>query len=133
MKGLMVILVGCSAAFFCSCKKSCGMSYVTEILTDGQFSGAGYTQWFGSPEGELTFAVSSRSASTVKLTIRGRGRAEAQIVANGHHATVAFDDSDRWQEVTAPVQLHAGENLIAIKQMNAAASPLMVDYIEINQ
>jgi len=124
-------MVGCSAAFFCSCKKSCGMSYVPELLTDEQFSGAGYAQGFDSQEGELVFNVSSPSASTVYLTVRGCGKAEAQIVVNGQNATISFDDSEKWQEVTTSIRLQAGENLITIKQTNTAVSPLMVDYIEI--
>ena len=124
-------MVGCSAAFFCSCKKSCGMSYVPELLTDEQFSGAGYAQGFDSQEGELVFNVSSPSASTVYLTVRGCGKAEAQIVVNGQNATISFDDSEKWQEVSVSVRLQAGENLITIKQTNTAVSPLMVDYIEI--
>jgi len=124
-------MVGCSAAFFCSCKKSCGMSYVPELLTDEQFSGAGYAQGFDSQEGELVFNVSSPSASTVYLTVRGCGKAEAQIVVNGQKATISFDDSEKWQEVSVSVRLQAGENLITIKQTNTAVSPLMVDYIEI--
>lgn len=124
-------MVGCSAAFFCSCKKSCGMSYVPELLTDEQFSGAGYAQGFDSQEGELVFNVSSPSASTVYLTVRGCGKAEAQIVVNGQKATISFEESEKWQEVSVSVRLQAGENLITIKQTNTAASPLMVDYIEI--
>lgn len=124
-------MVGCSAAFFCSCKKSCGMSYVPELLTDEQFSGAGYAQGFDSQEGELVFNVSSPSASTVKLTVRGCGDAEAQIVVNGQKAAFSFEDSEKWQEVSVSVRLQAGENLITIKQTNTAVSPLMVDYIEI--
>lgn len=124
-------MVGCSAAFFCSCKKSCGMSYVPELLTDEQFSGAGYAQGFDSQEGELVFNVSSPSASTAYLTIRGCGKAEAQIVVNGQNATISFEDSEKWQEVTTSIRLQAGENLITIKQTNTAVSPLMVDYIEI--
>ena len=124
-------MVGCSAAFFCSCKKSCGMSYVPELLTDEQFSGAGYAQGFDSQEGELVFNVSSPSASTVYLTVRGCGKAEAQIVVNGQKATISFEESEKWQEVSVSVRLQAGENLITIKQTNTAVSPLMVDYIEI--
>ena len=124
-------MVGCSAAFFCSCKKSCGMSYVPELLTDEQFSGAGYAQGFDSQEGELVFNVSSPSASTVYFIVRGCGKAEAQIVVNGQKATISFDDSEKWQEVSVSVRLQAGENLITIKQTNTAISPLMVDYIEI--
>lgn len=124
-------MVGCSAAFFCSCKKSCGMSYVPELLTDEQFSGAGYAQGFDSQEGELVFNVSSPFASTVNLTVRGRGDAEAQIVVNGQKAAFSFEDSEKWQEVSVSVRLQAGENLITIKQTNTAVSPLMVDYIEI--
>lgn len=124
-------MVGCSAAFFCSCKKSCGMSYVPELLTDEQFSGAGYAQGFDSQEGELVFNVSSPSASTVYLTVRGCGKAEAQIVVNGQNATISFDDSEKWQEVTTSIRLQAGDNLITIKQANTTVSPLMVDYIEI--
>ena len=124
-------MVGCSAAFFCSCKKSCGMSYVPELLTDEQFSGAGYAQGFDSQEGELVFNVSSTSASTVYLTVRGCGKAEAQIVVNGQNATISFDDSEKWQEVSVSVRLQAGDNLITIKQANTTVSPLMVDYIEI--
>ena len=124
-------MFGCSAAFFCSCKKSCGMSYVPELLTDEQFSGAGYAQGFDSQEGELVFNVSSPSASTVNLTVRGRGKAEAQIVVNGQNATISFDDSEKWQEVSVSVRLQAGDNLITIKQANTTVSPLMVDYIEI--
>ena len=124
-------MVGCSAAFFCSCKKSCGMSYVPELLTDEQFSGAGYAQGFDSQEGELVFNVSSPSASTVYLTVRGCGDAEAQVVVNGQKAAFSFEDSEKWQEVSVSVRLQAGENLITIKQTNTAASPLMVDYIEI--
>ena len=124
-------MVGCSAAFFCSCKKSCGMSYVPELLTDEQFSGAGYAQGFDSQEGELVFNVSSPSASTVYLTVRGCGKAEAQIVVNGQKAAFSFEDSEMWQEVSVSVRLQAGENLITIKQTNTAVSPLMVDYIEI--
>jgi len=124
-------MVGCSAAFFCSCKKSCGMSYVPELLTDEQFSGAGYAQGFDSQEGELVFNVSSPSASTVYLTVRGCGKAEAQIVVNGQKAAFSFEDSEKWQEVSVSVRLQAGENLITIKQTNTAVSPLMVDYIEI--
>lgn len=124
-------MVGCSAAFFCSCKKSCGMSYVPELLTDEQFSGAGYAQGFDSQEGELVFNVSSPSASTVYLTVRGCGKAEAQIVVNGQNATISFDDSEKWQEVSVSVRLQAGDNLITIKQANTTVSPLMVDYIEI--
>ena len=127
----MVILVGCSAAFFCSCKKSCGISYVPEVLTEEQFSGAGYAQGFDSQEGELVFNVSSPSASTVYLTVRGCGKAEAQIVVNGQKAAFSFEDSEKWQEVSVSVRLQAGENLITIKQTNTAVSPLMVDYIEI--
>ncbi len=124
-------MVGCSAAFFCSCKKSCGMSYVPELLTDEQFSGAGYAQGFDSQEGELVFNVSSPSASTVYLTVRGCGKAEAQIVVNGQKAAFSFEDSEKWQEVSVSVRLQAGENQITIKQTNTAVSPLMVDYIEI--
>ena len=124
-------MVGCSAAFFCSCKKSCGMSYVPELLTDEQFSGAGYAQGFDSQEGELVFNVSSPSASTVYLTVRGCGKAEAQIVVNGQKAAFSFEDSEKWQEVSVSVRLQAGDNLITIKQANTAVSPLMVDYIEI--
>ena len=124
-------MVGCSAAFFCSCKKSCGMSYVPELLTDEQFSGAGYAQGFDSQEGELVFNVSSPSASTVNLTVRGCGDAEAQVVVNGQKAAFSFEDSEKWQEVSVSVRLQAGENLITIKQTNTAVSPLMVDYIEI--
>ena len=124
-------MFGCSAAFFCSCKKSCGMSYVPELLTDEQFSGAGYAQGFDSQEGELVFNVSSPSASTVYLTVRGCGKAEAQIVVNGQKAAFSFEDSEKWQEVSVSVRLQAGENLITIKQTNTAVSPLMVDYIEI--
>ena len=124
-------MVGCSAAVFCSCKKSCGMSYVPELLTDEQFSGAGYAQGFDSQEGELVFNVSSPSASTVYLTVRGCGKAEAQIVVNGQKAAFSFEDSEKWQEVSVSVRLQAGENLITIKQTNTAVSPLMVDYIEI--
>ena len=124
-------MVGCSAAFFCSCKKSCGMSYVPEVLTEEQFSGAGYAQGFDSQEGELVFNVSSPSASTVYLTVRGCGKAEAQIVVNGQKAAFSFEDSEKWQEVSVSVRLQAGENLITIKQTNTAVSPLMVDYIEI--
>ena len=124
-------MVGCSAAFFCSCKKSCGMSYVPELLTDEQFSGAGYAQGFDSQEGELVFNVSSPSASKVNLTVRGCGKAEAQIVVNGQKAAFSFEDSEKWQEVSVSVRLQAGENLITIKQTNTAVSPLMVDYIEI--
>lgn len=127
----MVILVGCSAAFFCSCKKSCGISYVPEVLTEEQFSGAGYAQGFDSQEGELVFNVSSPSASTVYLTVRGCGKAEAQIVVNGQKAAFSFEDSEKWQEVSVSVRLQAGENQITIKQTNTAVSPLMVDYIEI--
>lgn len=124
-------MVGCSAAFFCSCKKSCGMSYVPELLTDEQFSGAGYAQGFDSQEGELVFNVSSPSASTVYLTVRGCGKAEAQIVVNGQKATISFEESEKWQEVSVSVRLQAGDNLITIKQANTTVSPLMVDYIEI--
>ena len=124
-------MVGCSAAFFCSCKKSCGMSYVPELLTDEQFSGAGYAQGFDSQEGELVFNVSSPSASTVNFIVRGCGDAEAQIVVNGQKAAFSFEDSEKWQEVSVSVRLQAGENLITIKQTNNAVSPLMVDYIEI--
>ena len=124
-------MVGCSAAFFCSCKKSCGISYVPEVLTEEQFSGAGYAQGFDSQEGELVFNVSSPSASTVYLTVRGCGKAEAQIVVNGQKAAFSFEDSEKWQEVSVSVRLQAGENLITIKQTNTAVSPLMVDYIEI--
>ena len=124
-------MVGCSAAFFCSCKKSCGMSYVPELLTDEQFSGAGYAQGFDSQEGELVFNVSSPSASTVYLTVRGCGKAEAQIVVNGQKVAFSFEDSEKWQEVSVSVRLQAGENLITIKQTNTAVSPLMVEYIEI--
>ena len=81
--GLIVGLVGCSAAFFCSCKKGCGISYVPEVLTDEQFSGAGYAQDFVPQEGELVFSVSSPSAANVLLTIRGLGKAEAEIVSDG--------------------------------------------------
>ena len=107
------------------------MSYVPELLTDEQFSGAGYAQGFDSQEGELVFNVSSPSAFTVNLTVRGRGKAEAQIVVNGQNATISFDDSEKWQEGSVSVRLQAGENLITIKQTNTAVSPLMVDYIEI--
>lgn len=124
-------MFGCSAAFFCSCKKSCGMSYVPELLTDEQFSGAGYAQGFDSQEGELVFNVSSPSASTVYLTVRGCGKAEAQIVVNGQKATISFEESEKWQEVSVSVRLQAGDNLITIKQANTTVSPLMVDYIEI--
>lgn len=124
-------MVGCSAAFFCSCKKSCGMSYVPELLTDEQFSGAGYAQGFDFQEGELVFNVSSPSASTVYLTVRGCGKAEAQIVVNGQKATISFEESEKWQEVSVSVRLQAGDNLITIKQANTTVSPLMVDYIEI--
>ena len=124
-------MVGCSAAFFCSCKKSCGMSYVPELLTDEQFSGAGYAQGFDSQEGELVFNVSSPSASTVYLTVRGCGKVEAQIVVNGQKATISFEESEKWQEVSVSVRLQAGDNLITIKQANTTVSPLMVDYIEI--
>lgn len=124
-------MFGCSAAFFCSCKKSCGMSYVPELLTDEQFSGAGYAQGFDSQEGELVFYVSSPSASTVYLTVRGCGKAEAQIVVNGQKATISFEESEKWQEVSVSVRLQAGDNLITIKQANTTVSPLMVDYIEI--
>ena len=124
-------MFGCSAAFFCSCKKSCGMSYVPELLTDEQFSGAGYAQGFDSQEGELVFNVSSPSASTVYLTVRGCGKAEAQIVVNVQKATISFEESEKWQEVSVSVRLQAGDNLITIKQANTTVSPLMVDYIEI--
>lgn len=107
------------------------MSYVPELLTDEQFSGAGYAQGFDSQEGELVFNVSSPSASTVYLTVRGCGKAEAQIVVNGQKATISFEESEKWQEVSVSVRLQAGENLITIKQTNTAVSPLMVDYIEI--
>ena len=107
------------------------MSYVPELLTDEQFSGTGYAQGFDSQEGELVFNVSSPSASTVNLTVRGCGDAEAQIVVNGQKAAFSFEDSEKWQEVSVSVRLQAGENLITIKQTNTAVSPLMVDYIEI--
>ena len=107
------------------------MSYVPELLTDEQFSAAGYAQGFDSQEGELVFNVSSPSASTVNLTVRGRGKAEAQIVVNGQNATISFDDSEKWQEVSVSVRLQAGDNLITIKQANTTVSTLMVDYIEI--
>lgn len=107
------------------------MSYVPELLTDEQFSGAGYAQGFDSQEGELVFNVSSPSASTVYLAVRGCGKAEAQIVVNGQKATISFEESEKWQEVSVSVRLQAGENLITIKQANTAVSPLMVDYIEI--
>lgn len=128
--GLIVGLVGCSAAFFCSCKKGCGISYVPEVLTDEQFSGAGYAQDFVPQEGELVFSVSSPSAANVLLTIRGLGKAEAEIVVNGRHGTVVFDDGNKWQEKTTSVHLMAGENSISILQTNTAESPLMIDYIE---
>ena len=107
------------------------MSYVPEVLTEEQFSGAGYAQGFDSQEGELVFNVSSPSVSTVNLTVRGCGDAEAQIVVNGQKAAFSFEDSEKWQEVSVSVRLQAGENLITIKQTNTAVSPLMVDYIEI--
>ena len=128
--GLIVGLVGCSAAIFCSCKKGCGISYVPEVLTDEQFSGAGYAQDFVPQEGELVFSVSSPSAANVLLTIRGLGKAEAEIVVNGEHGTVVFDDGNKWQEKTTSVHLMAGENSISILQTNTAESPLMIDYIE---
>ena len=126
----MVILVGCSAAFFCSCRKGSGMSYVPEVLTEEQFSGAGYAQGFDLQEGKLVFTVSSQSASTVSLTVRGRGEAEADIDVNGERASVVFDDGEKWQEVTVSVHLQPGENTITLKQSNSGSSPLMVDYIE---
>lgn len=124
-------MFGCSAAFFCSCKKSCGMSYVPELLTDEQFSGAGYAQGFDSQEGELVFNVYGHFTASVNLIVRGRGEAEIQIAVNGRNTTISFDDKDKWQEVAASVQLQKGENLISVRLINAVASPLMVDYIEI--
>lgn len=101
-----------------------------EVLTDEQFSGAGYAQDFVPQEGELVFSVSSPSAANVLLTIRGLGKAEAEIVVNGKHGTVVFEDGNKWQEKTTSVHLMAGENSISILQTNTAESPLMIDYIE---
>lgn len=124
-------MVGFSAALFCSCRKDCGISFIPETLTDEQFSGAGYAQDFVPHEGELVFNVYSQFTASVNLIVRGRGEAEIQIAVNGRNTTISFDDKDKWQEVSVSVRLQAGDNLITIKQANTAVSPLMVDYIEI--
>lgn len=131
LKGLIVVLVGFSAALFCSCRKDCGISFIPETLTDEQFSGAGYAQDFVPHEGELVFNVYGQFTASVNLIVRGRGEAEIQIAVNGRNTTISFDDKDKWQEVAASVQLQKGENLISVRLINAVASPLMVDYIEI--
>lgn len=133
LKGLIIILIGYSAVFFCSCKKNCGIYYVPEILADEQFSGIGFAQGFVPLKGELVFTISSQSTGTVKLTVRGRGEVESDIVVNEDHNIIVFNDSKKWQEVTTSVHLNAGKNTIIIRQTNNSASPLMVDYIEFQE
>lgn len=127
----MVILVGCSAAFFCSCRKGSGISYIPEVLTDEEYSGAGYALNFVPNQGELIFMVSCLADATKTLVVRGFGKAEAEIIIDGQHYPVSFQDGSKWEEVSVSVHLHSGLNAISVIRKKAGESTLRVDYIEI--
>ena len=122
-------MVGCSASLFCSCRKACGTSYEPPMLTDGQFSGAGYASGFTLAEDELVFTISGQSDASVLLTVRGRGESTVEINVNGDSVSLAFDNADRWQEVTAPLRFHPGYNSVIIKPSGPGNPSLMIDCI----
>lgn len=132
MRNNLYCLIIFLSIFFCSCEKSTENPYVPEVLEDNMHSGAGYARNFTANSGELIFTLSRPSAGTETLSVRGCGKAEADILINGQHYPVAFRTGGGiWDVVNVSVQFSSGLNTITLTRTDGGKTGMWIDYIEI--
>ena len=95
-------------------------------------SGAGYARNFTAGGGELIFTVFRPSAGTETLSVRGCGKAEADICIGGNHYPVVFRiGGSIWEVVDVNVQFTSGMNTVSISRSDGGKTGMWIDYIEI--
>lgn len=113
---------------------SCGKC---DFLSSSEYSGWGYAEGLCFPNAEVEFTIYSSSNQEVNAILRCRclhlNDAGESLLAcvNGNIFSLSLDETTDWQEISIPLVLNEGNNLISFRKSKELYYDICIDYIEL--